>query len=337
MLQQTQVATVIPYYRRFLRAFPTVARLAEAPVEQVLKLWSGLGYYRRARHLHLAAQRVAQEFGGHFPCDYQQARSLPGVGHYTARAVLSIAYNRSYAVLDGNVARVVARLRALPGSLHQSRFRRALERELDGLLSRRQAGNFNQALMELGQTICLPRAPRCSACPLRRWCRAYRLGRPESYPQPRPRRPTEFHHLAAALIRRNVGAPLPAPQREQVALVRGLDEGLMVGLWNFPGAFGRSRPEALSHLRDKLAKVVRGRIRWGPPLDSAGLLRHRITHRSILVDLYPAEIPPRRGEAMPRPRNSLRWFPLSRLPHLAVSQLARKIAAKISQQLTVES
>ena len=351
MLQQTQVATVIPYYRRFLRAFPTLARLAEAPLERVLELWSGLGYYRRARCLHLAAQRVAQEFGGIFPRDYEQAHSLPGVGYYTARAVLSIAYNLPYSVLDGNVARVVARLWALRGSLHQPRFRRAVECELDALLSPRQPGKFNQALMELGQTTCLPRAPRCPACPLRKWCRAYRLGRPELYPQPRPRRATEFQYLAVAVVCRNVGAllgpflpdagkgvpvspalegtGLAAPQRGQVALVRGLDEGLMADLWNFPAAFGRSRAEALNHLRHKLAGIVRSPMRWGAPLVSPGLLRHRITHRSILVDLYPAEIPPRRGEAVPRPKNSLRWFPLSRLPHLAVSQLARKIATTV--------
>ena len=243
MLQQTQVATVIPYYQRFLEAFPTLADLARAPLERVLKLWSGLGYYRRARHLHNAAQELVRRFGGAFPQDYEQIRSLPGIGDYTARAVLSIAFNQPYALLDGNVARVLSRLGALEGNLHQPGFRRAVQAQLELLLSRRSPGDFNQSLMELGQTICLPRAPRCAACPLRRWCRGYKSGKPELYPQPRPRRAVESHYLAAAIIRRG----------PRVAMVRGLDDGLLDDLWNFPSAFGRSRAEALANLRNKLA------------------------------------------------------------------------------------
>ena len=180
MLQQTQVSTVIPYYRRFLRAFPTVERLAKAPLERVLELWSGLGYYRRARLLHLAAQKILCEFAGRFPTDYGQARSLPGIGDYTARAILSIVYNKPYAVVDGNVARIVARLGAIKGNINQPKFRGAVERAVEGLLSCRRPGDFNQALMELGQTVCVPRAPRCVACPLRKCCQAYRCGEPES-------------------------------------------------------------------------------------------------------------------------------------------------------------
>src|ERR1019366_8641816 len=147
MLQQTQIATVIPYYLRFLEAFPVVAELAAAPLERVLELWSGLGYYRRARHLHQAAQAVVADYSGRFPDDYTDLVSLPGIGDYTAKAVLSIAFNRPYAVLDGNVARVVARLFALQGNLHQPQFRRAVEGELTQLLSRRLPGDFNQAMI----------------------------------------------------------------------------------------------------------------------------------------------------------------------------------------------
>ena len=202
MLQQTQVEAVIPFYQRFLHAFPTVERLARARAEQVLKLWSGLGYYRRARHLHAAAKAIVARFGGRFPSDYQAARSLPGVGDYTARAVLSIAYALPYAVLDGNVARVVARLRTIEGHANQPGFRSAVTHELELLLSRRRPGDFNQALMELGQTVCLPRAPLCAECPLSRWCQARRLGRQESFPSPKPRRATERAHLAVAILRR---------------------------------------------------------------------------------------------------------------------------------------
>lgn len=310
MLQQTRVETVIPYYRRFLRVFPTLASLAKAPRERVLELWSGLGYYRRARHLHQAARILARHFGGRFPRDYAQARSLPGVGDYTARAVLSVAYNLPFAVLDGNVARVVARLGAFRGSFNQPRFRRAVERKLDRLLSSRQPGDFNQALMELGQTVCVPRAPRCPVCPWRRWCQAYRRGRPESFPAPRARRATRARHLASAVIRRG----------RQVAMVRGLDDGLLTDLWNFPSAFGNSRRAALRRLKEKLAAEVRGSIRFGAPL---GELRHGITYRAIRVHLYPAEISPDNS------CGAFRWFPLPRLSRAAVSQLARKTTEKL--------
>lgn len=182
MLQQTQIATVIPYYLRFLAAFPTISHLARAPLERVLELWSGLGYYRRARHLHQAAQALAGQFAGKFPEDYDALRTLPGIGDYTAKALLSIAFNQPFAVLDGNVARVVARLFRLRGNLHQPEFRRSVEAELAGLLSRRQPGDFNQALMELGQTVCLPRGPVCPACPLASWCEACQSENPEAFP-----------------------------------------------------------------------------------------------------------------------------------------------------------
>ena len=311
MLQQTQVATVVPYYQRFLRTFPDVAALARAPLERVLELWSGLGYYRRARHLHQAARLIVRGFQGRFPRRYEDARSLPGIGDYTARAILSIAFNEPYAVLDGNVARVVARLRADRGNLHQRRFRQAVESDLEQLLSHRRPGDFNQALMELGQTVCLPRAPRCPLCPLRNRCRAAALGDPESYPTPRPRRATELRYLAAAIIRRG----------PRMALVRGLDEGLMSDLWNFPSTFGATRRAALAHLLEKLSALAPGRTAVGAP---AGRLRHGITFRRIQVDVYPVKLA---GRLINSP---WRWVTLADFPRSAVSQLARKIAACIA-------
>lgn len=310
MLQQTQVATVIPYYLRFLRAFPTLRSLAEARLERVLELWSGLGYYRRARNLHAAARVVAAKFDGHIPADYRQARSLPGVGDYTARAIMSIAYQQPFAVMDGNVARVVARLKALRGNINQPRFRAAVELEAQQMLSRRSPGDFNQALMELGQTVCLPRAPRCPVCPCRKWCRGFLLKMPEAFPAPRPRRAKEFHDLAAAVIRRGT----------LVALVRGLDDGLLVDLWNFPAALGGTRAEALRNLKVKLGGIVAAPIKFDAPFAD---LRHTITHRSLRVRLYSAELHD------PTSMKALKWLPANRLNRSAISQLARKIAAKL--------
>jgi len=307
MLQQTQVATVIPYFDRFLRAFPTIESLAQAPLERVLELWSGLGYYRRARHLHQASKIILQKFGGSFPTTYEAARSLPGVGDYTARAILSIAFGVPLAVIDGNVARVIARFQALRGNLHQKNFRRAVEENLEQLLSRRRPGDFNQALMELGQTICLPRGPRCCICPLRTWCRARKLGMPESFPEPRPRRASELHHLATAILRRG----------NKVALVRGLDDGLLDDLWNFPAAFGRTSAQARSALEQKLETLFPRVILRS---EATGKLSHTITHRSIRVEFYEA------NPSEMTHSKAVRWLALSRLPQAAVSRLARKIA-----------
>jgi A/G-specific adenine glycosylase len=310
MLQQTQIETVIPYYLRFIREFPTVRRLAKAHLERVLELWSGLGYYRRARHLHQAAQAVVEKHKGQFPKEMETALSLPGVGGYTARAVLSIAYNRPYAVLDGNVARVMARYLALRGNLHQPRFRRRVEENLEALLSRRSPGNFNQAMMELGQTVCLPHSPRCQLCPLRHKCRGLRSGRAESYPQPRPRRQAEQWHMAAAILWQN----------QRVMLARGLDDGLLGDLWNFPSALGRSDTEALGRLKEKLFSMLGDTpLLNGPEYH----VQHNITYRSIQVYVYEGLL---RKEVS---GDELHWFRLPTIRHSAVSQLARKIARKL--------
>lgn len=359
MLQQTQVAAVIPYYRRFLGAFPTVRHLARAPLERVLKLWSGLGYYRRARHLQAAARMIARDFRGRFPDRLDQARTLPGVGRYTAGAVLSIAYNRPLIALDGNVARVVARLEARKGSLTDAAFRGGIERRLESLLSPRRPGDFNQALMELGQIICLPRSPRCPECPIRRWCRARQLGTPEAFPSPRPRRAAELHHLAAAFVsplepgatemacdpivpalgpspagakplpgsrsaasRNSRGAARNGKSASRVLLVRGLDDGLMEDLWNFPSAFGASRAEALRRLETKLDGLVPGAHLGG----EMARVRHNITYRNIDVRLYQAE-------ATVKEKSNLRWLDVSRLDRAAVSELVRKIVRAAGRNL----
>lgn len=319
MLQQTQVATVIPYYERFLRAFPTLDHLARARFERVAALWSGLGYYRRARHMHQAARKVMQEFGGRFPNRYDEARKLPGVGHYTASAVLSIAYRQPFAVLDGNVARVVARLDALAGNIQQAPFRALVEQRLRQMLSRRRPGDFNQAMMELGQTVCLPRAPRCQVCPLRRMCKAYSAIRKrpvdsrtaaELFPAPRPRRALERRHLAAAIIRKN----------GRFAFTRGLDEGLLEDVWNFPSAFG----ETADHAFDRLAQQLAGHS--SPPMRAGrkiGMARHSITYRSIQVECFEFE-----GKLEGK---DFRWFRAAELGQAAVSRLARKIMLLATQ------
>ncbi len=310
MLQQTQVETVIPYYQRFLQEFPSPDHLAKAPLERVLELWSGLGYYRRARNLHRAAQEIVEKHGGHFPDDFGQARSLPGVGNYTARAVLSIAYNQPLAVIDGNVTRVMARFLGLRGNLHEPEFRRAIEETLDLLLSRRRPGDFNQAVMQLGQNVCRPRLPQCPSCPLGRWCHAFKFEDPEDYPAPRVKRRAELWYMATAVLRRN----------QRILMSRGLDDGLLEGLWNFPSALGQSGNQAVERLREKLHSAL------GTQADLRKLghqLLHNITYRRIRVQVYSGEFI---GRA---PRDGFRWFHPKTVERAAVSQLARKIAGKL--------
>jgi len=253
-----------------------------------------------------------RKWGGQFPRDERELRSLPGIGENTARAILSIAFNLPCPILDGNVARVMARFTARRGDPTASTYRYRLERELEHLLSRRSPGNFNQALMELGQTVCLPRAPRCPACPLRPWCLAYQSGNPEAYPARRPRRKAETCYLAATVIYCG----------DKVALARGLDAELLADLWNFPAAFGHSPQQARVRLRRKVRQIPSCSIRLGACI---GKLNHQITYRSIQVLLYAAEVSPR-DQKLP-----FRWFPRGPLEGHAVSRLARKIAAKIQE------
>jgi len=183
MLQQTRVAAVIPYYEKFLARFPDVQSLASAPQEEVLRLWSGLGYYSRARNLQKAAQQMAAKHAGQFPRQREELLALEGIGEYTASAILSIAFDDKHAVLDGNVARVVARLEAIRGDLRESKRWRDLQCKADQLLERDSAGDWNQAMMELGATICLPRSPQCLLCPVANFCQARKLGIAENIPE----------------------------------------------------------------------------------------------------------------------------------------------------------
>ncbi len=220
MLQQTRVAAVLEHYRTFLARFPTVRKLAAAPLESVLAAWSGLGYYRRARSLHRAAQQIVECHGSRFPRTVQELRALPGVGRYTGAAVASIAFGVPVAVVDGNVERVISRLLAVSTLDYWAL--------AESLLARRRPGDWNQAMMELGATICLPRQPQCGVCPLKRWCKSSpRAGGRDQFARvgyPAPRR--KFHKDEAYLLARRPGS---------VYLVRrALRAKVMAGMWELP-------------------------------------------------------------------------------------------------------
>lgn len=224
MLQQTQVQTVIPYYERWLAAFPRVADLAEAEQQQVLKLWQGLGYYARARNLHKAAGVVVSQFGSEFPAQPDQAQSLPGIGRTTAGGILSAAFNAPVAILDGNVKRVLARLVALP--ISPRRAEAQLWQLSEQLLDPANPRNFNQALMDLGATVCTPRQPNCLACPWQFVCQANHRQLQDLLPM---REPT------AAIPHKRIGVAVIWNDQEQILIDQRRQEGLLGGLWEFPG------------------------------------------------------------------------------------------------------
>lgn len=274
MLQQTQVETVIPYYERFLEAFPTVAALAAAPLADVLKRWEGLGYYSRARNLHRAAQVVVHDLGGRFPETADGLRQLPGIGPYTAGAIASIAFGQRVPVLDGNVIRVFARLADLEADVSQQQVKAGLWALAERWLPAERPGDYNQALMELGRTVCRPRAPLCAACPLQPHCRAYTAGTQAMRPVKARRAPAPHFDVTAGLIWNADGQLLIAQ--------RPLD-GLLGGLWEFPG--GKREPgETLEDcLRRELREELAIEVEVG---ELFTVVRHAFTHFRITLHAF---------------------------------------------------
>ena len=225
MLQQTQVQQVLPYYERFLARFPDVSALASAPLDAVLKAWEGMGYYARARHLHRSAQEIMTKYGGRFPDEIKAVSGLPGIGTYTAAAILSIAYGRPEVVVDGNVARVITRLMAIAEEAKSTAGRRKIMAAAAQFFDPARPGDFNEAMMELGAMVCTPKVPACPACPLAACCRAREEGHPENYPVKSLARVKPHHQIAAALIW----------HQGDLLITRRLEKGLLGGLWEFPG------------------------------------------------------------------------------------------------------
>jgi A/G-specific adenine glycosylase len=310
MLQQTRVAAVLPYYERFLERFPTIPALAAAPEEEVLTHWSGLGYYSRARNLQSAAQSIVANHGGEFPSDHADALALPGIGPYTSAAILSMAFNAPHAVLDGNVARVVARLDAVRGDLRETKTWSGLQRSADALLDPESPSDWNQAVMELGAMVCTPTSPQCLICPVAKFCKALQLGLTDVIPEKRKKRATVSVTLAAAILVDSKNCTLLFRSPAQPALqakpsLRGSLRSsgqagrevkvepasevasLVSKMWHFPTVSVKSKAaaELQAYVSDLLGVGNAGRRRKNGGkaivLEALAGARHTVTYRDI--------------------------------------------------------
>lgn len=284
MLQQTRVDTVIGYYRRFLKRFPSIKQLAEADIEDVLKVWEGLGYYARAHNLHACARTIRDERGGRFPRTYEGLLKLPGVGPYTAAAIASLAYGLDHAVLDGNVLRVLARLMDCDDDISRSPTKKKFQGWVDGLLPSGHAGAFNEAIMELGATVCTPRNPQCRACPLKPVCRGQ--SRAAQLPVKKKKAPIPTVVVGAAVVRDEAGL---------ILIARRKPKGLLGGLWEFPGGKVEPGETLLACAERELHEELGIRIRAGEKLL---VVHHVYSHFRLEMHVFDARLRPR----SPQPR-----------------------------------
>ncbi len=315
MLQQTRVETVLPYYRRWMRRFPTLKALAEANQVEVLRLWEGLGYYARARNLHRAAREVMRDHRGRLPSTVESLLSLPGIGRYTAGAIASIAFGRDVPAVDGNVKRVLARAFNIQEDIRSAAGEGHVWDLAGRLLPKGQAGACNQALMDLGATVCTARRPKCSDCPVRSLCQAYALGIQEQLPVRARRGPVPHYDVTAAVLRRN----------GRVLITRRPAEGLLGGLWEFPGGKVRSGESLATSLRRELLEELGIGVRVGNRLAT---VQHTFTHFRITLHAFECEL--RCGAPRALQAAALKWVYPSQLGRYTMGKADREVARQVS-------
>jgi A/G-specific adenine glycosylase len=299
MLQQTRVETVLGYYQPFLNRFPDIQILAASDMDSVLKSWEGMGYYARARNLYLAAKIVVTEKENRIPSTWKEFRQLPGVGDYIAAAVLSIAFHQAYAVVDGNVKRVLARLAMNETAVNESFAHRVYQKDAQWLLDINHPGTFNQALMELGALICIPATPRCGQCPIVAFCKARKTESISRYPLRRRSKPVPVRHYVAGIVEKN----------RTVLLARRTEDGLLGGLWEFPGGEvpkGVNAADACrNHIREKMNIEI--------SVDGkAATIRHAYTHFRIILEVFYCRYTS--GRIHRRSHSAHRWIQPEKLP-----------------------
>ncbi len=315
MLQQTRVDQVIPYFNRFMKRFPSLKSLAAASQEEVLKQWEGLGYYSRARNLHKAAKIIATDHKGRFPKTAEEMIKLPGIGSYTVAAIGSLAFNLNLAVLDGNVIRVLSRLFAYNTDTRSTVAKKELQQLADDLLIKGDAGNFNEAMMELGATICLPKNPQCEVCPMIPACLGHKSGQPSHYPVKTPKKKVPHIVVGAAVVTNRKGEVLIAQRREKDRLG---------GLWEFPG--GKLEPRET--IQQCIARELKEELGINTEIgDFLVTVKHAYSHFTMEMHTYFAKI--KSGHPRPIECQNHRWVKISDLRNVPYSKADLKIIAEL--------
>jgi A/G-specific adenine glycosylase len=302
MLQQTRVDTVIPYYYRFLEAFPTVYDLAKAEQQEVLKCWEGLGYYSRGRNLHQAAKTITESFDGTLPSTCKELTSLKGIGPYTASAILSIAFGKKYAVVDGNVLRVITRYFGIHDDIRKSGTKKQVQKYVDDLIPDDCPGDFNQAIMELGAIVCTPQNPRCDVCPVSKNCAAFNRVETDQIPYKSPAKKIPHHQIAVGLILNG--------SNELLIALRPNDR-MLGGLWEFPGG----KKEKNETLKETVARELKEELGVEVQVfQKFRDLKHAYSHFRITLHAYWCRI----SEGIPAPKSSqkLKWISLGQISEL---------------------
>jgi A/G-specific adenine glycosylase len=311
MLQQTRVETVIPYFERWMQLFPSVQALAAAVLQEVLAAWEGLGYYGRARNLYLAAQRVAQEYHGQLPDDISLLRKLPGIGRYTAGAIASIAFGKDEPTLDGNIRRVLARYFNIDADARSAGGEKELWRLAETNLPEGQAGEYNQAIMDLGATVCTPRAPDCACCPLKQSCAANQLGIQKQRPVLLPKPSIPHFIVTAAVINREA----------RVLIARRPPHGLLGGLWEFPGGKQQPGEDLPGCLTREIREELAAEVRVGQLL---GVYRHAYTHFRVTLHAFRCTLVS--GEPRPIQVDDVCWVLPAELSQYPMGKIDRQIS-----------
>lgn len=304
MLQQTRVDTVIDYYTRFLQRFPTLQDLARAHLDEVLKLWEGLGYYSRAKNLHKTAGIIMERYQGVFPQTHREVLALPGIGEYTAGAIMSIAFNQPYPAVDGNVLRVMARLYRIEKDISLPAVKKEVETLLKEGFPAAHASDFTQAMMELGALVCLPGTPKCPNCPVQENCRAYAENLQHTLPLKQKKSPQKSIHRCIALIQ----------EGDRVLMNKRPQEGLLGGLWEFPGIEGKNKKEFCRNFENQYGITVVPEVHW---MDA----RHVFSHLIWEMKVYQCTA------AAPKllKETGLQWITLEELNSIAIPGAFQKI------------
>ncbi len=320
MAQQTRLETVIPYFHRWIEKFPSIEKLANGTDQEVLNLWEGLGYYSRGRNLHKAAKMVEKDFSGKLPEDIKSLRTLPGIGPYTAGAIASLAFGRDEPVVDGNVKRVISRVFNVSEEVNTPRGEKLIWKIAKENLPSGKAGDYNQGLMDLGATICLPRNPTCNSCPISKYCEANRLGLQTELPRKKQRPRSPHYMVTAAVIRRD----------EKYLIAQRPPGGLLAGLWEFPGG----KQEEGESLEESLVREIEEELAVGIEVGhEIGVYKHAYTHFKVTLHAFQCEL--LKGEPIAVEASEINWVKLAELDDYPMGKIDREISKTLIK--TIES